>query len=199
MLCVCLWLLVSSNSLWKLQTNMVQLFIRRWLGENAMFKSLERINLKIFLRTTSSVFSSYQPTKPHVIVPTLEVMNNIMNNYSLFFHEKQPPFSCVKSLWKRLSEYNQQTFSIGHQISLEINCPRYTLVHLTVFVLMITLPQTTRSCVTKCGPDLSPGDRNGFFPKIVPEAKGKQLSNCGLGCHFSHAFYPLGLRRKRFN
>lgn len=49
-----------------------------------MFKSLERINLKIFLRTTSSVFSSYQPTKPHVIVPALEVMNNYLQTFYFF-------------------------------------------------------------------------------------------------------------------
>jgi len=138
MLCVCLRLLVSSNSLWKLQTNMVQLFIRWWLGGNAMFNSLERINLKIFLKTTSSVFYFSQPTKPHVFSANTWGDELLPANV-LFASIRNKSLSAVSEASKRLSEYDQQTFLTEHQISPEVICLNYTLAHLTVFALLIIL------------------------------------------------------------
>lgn len=110
MLCIHLQLLVSSNFLWKFQINMAQSFIRWWLWEDTL-SSLERINLKIFLRTTNSVLSFSQSTKPYVLVPALEVVNHYLQRFSLF-HKKQPTFSHVKSLWKILSENEPKSFFI---------------------------------------------------------------------------------------
>lgn len=110
---------------------------------------------------------------------------------SLCFHEKQPTFASVKSLWKRPSQYDQQTFSTGHQISPEMICPHCTLAHLTVLALMIILPQTIQSYVTKHGPGLSPADWNGFFPKTVPEVRWKQLQELWVKTSPLPCFPPL--------
>lgn len=75
-----------------------------------MFSSLERINLKIFLRTTSNDLSFSQSTKPHVLVPALEVVNHYLQIF--YFHEKQHTFTHIKSLLKRLFEYEPKSFFI---------------------------------------------------------------------------------------
>lgn len=216
---MCLWLLVSSHSLWKLQTNMVQLFIRWWLGGNTMFNSLERINPKIFLRTISSVFSFSQPTKPHVFVPTLEVVNHYLQMFSLFpwkptyFQPCQEGFlgminrlfqqgnrflqrwsASFRGSWHIFGFIQQGTRFLQRWSALVTCWPTWQCLPLwsycpKLFTLVWLSMVQVWALVTEMD----------FPPKLCLKCGGSRFGNCGLRCHLSPAFYPLALRRERFN